>query len=155
MRCVALALCAVVASTAVAASSTVTLSAKYLELKIGNTTCDVTKDPFNAKGDGKVVTHVVYHCVVCCVTVCSGEWSNSTYHCVVCQHNDTAAIASALSKCGGGDGGIVVVPKGTYLIGSTLQFTQSHTQLRIEDGATLLVSDDMEKWPDNQAQSSH
>jgi len=43
-----------------------------------------------------------------------------------------------------------VVPKGTSLIGSTLQFTQSHTQLRIEDGATLLVSDDMEKWPDNQ-----
>ena len=61
----------------------VTLEAKYVSLQIGNSTCDVTKDPFNAKGDG--------------------------------THNDTAAIASALSTCGGSDGGTIIIPKGARI----------------------------------------
>lgn len=53
---------------------------------------------------------------------------------------DTAAIQRALDACAG-TGGRVVVPPGTYLIGSI--FIGDHTELHLEKGATLLGSPDL------------
>ncbi len=53
---------------------------------------------------------------------------------------DTKAIQKALDKCGKAGGGIVRVPKGDYLIGAV--FMKSKTTLRIEEGATLIGSDE-------------
>ena len=53
---------------------------------------------------------------------------------------DTAAVQRALDACAG-TGGRVVVPPGTYLIGSV--FLGDATELHLEKGATLLGSPDL------------
>ena len=53
---------------------------------------------------------------------------------------DTAAVQRALDACAG-TGGRVVVPPGTYLIGSI--FLGDATELHLEKGATLLGSPDL------------
>jgi polygalacturonase len=53
---------------------------------------------------------------------------------------DTAAVQRALDACAG-TGGRVVVPPGTYLIGSI--FLGDDTELHLEKGATLLGSPDL------------
>jgi polygalacturonase len=58
---------------------------------------------------------------------------------------DTAAFDKALTACSAGGGGEVVVPAGTYLIGSIV--LPSHTTLRLEKGATLKGSSDIADYP--------
>jgi len=58
---------------------------------------------------------------------------------------DTAAFEKALAACSAGGGGEVVVPAGTYLIGSIV--LPSHTTLRLEKGATLKGSSDIADYP--------
>lgn len=53
---------------------------------------------------------------------------------------DTKAIQMALDKCGQVGGGLVRVPKGDYLIGAV--FMKSNTTLKIEEGASLIGSDE-------------
>jgi polygalacturonase len=57
---------------------------------------------------------------------------------------DTVAFQKALDACAA-RGGDVVVPPGTYLIGSLVMV--SHTTLRLEKGAKLLGSPDKEDYP--------
>ena len=54
---------------------------------------------------------------------------------------DTAAIQRALDACAKSGGGRVVVPPGTYLIGSI--YLGDGTELHLEKGATLLGSPDL------------
>ena len=56
---------------------------------------------------------------------------------------DTAAVQRALDACAG-KGGRVVVPPGTYLIGSI--FLGDDTELHLEKGATLLGSPDLSDY---------
>lgn len=58
---------------------------------------------------------------------------------------DTAAFQKALDACVAAGGGVVVVPAGSYLIGSIE--LKSHTTLRLEKGANLLGSPDLEDYP--------
>ncbi|MGD1086821.1 MAG: glycoside hydrolase family 28 protein, partial [Verrucomicrobiota bacterium] len=58
---------------------------------------------------------------------------------------DTAAFQKALDSCAAAGGGTVVVPEGTYLIGSVM--LGSHTTLRLEKGAKLLGSPDANDYP--------
>jgi polygalacturonase len=58
---------------------------------------------------------------------------------------DTAAFQKALDSCAAAGGGTVVVPEGTYLIGSVT--LGSHTTLRLEKGARLLGSRDANDYP--------
>ena len=53
---------------------------------------------------------------------------------------DTAAVQRALDRCAG-TGGRVVVPPGTYLVGSI--YLGDRTELHLEEGATLLGSPDL------------
>ena len=60
--------------------------------------------------------------------------------------DDTKAIQAALDHCGASGGGTVVIPAPkTYLIFS-IHFTSSNQELRIEQGATLLGSNDIAAW---------
>ena len=61
---------------------------------------------------------------------------------------DTAAVQRALDACAG-TGGRVVVPPGTYLIGSV--FLGDATELHLEKGATLLGSPDLADYNDPDA----
>lgn len=58
---------------------------------------------------------------------------------------DTAAFQKALDGCAVAGGGEVVVPAGNYLIGS-IQL-KSSTTLRLEKGANLLGSPDLDDYP--------
>src|SRR6266436_2435600 len=55
---------------------------------------------------------------------------------------DTAAIQAALDRCAAAGGGTVVVPAGDYLTGSL--DVKSRTTLRLEKGATLMGSPDLD-----------
>src|SRR5438552_4552381 len=54
------------------------------------------------------------------------------------QHLETAAINAAIVSCNESGGGRVIVPPGKYLTG-TIEL-KSHVTLSIEDGATILAS---------------
>jgi polygalacturonase len=58
---------------------------------------------------------------------------------------DTAAFQKALDACAAAGGGEVIVPAGNYLIGSIE--LKSSTTLRLEKGANLLGSPDLEDYP--------
>ncbi|MGH7994277.1 MAG: glycoside hydrolase family 28 protein [Limisphaerales bacterium] len=58
---------------------------------------------------------------------------------------DTAAFQKALDACAAAGGGTVIVPAGNYLIGSIE--LKSRTALRLENGANLLGSPDLEDYP--------
>jgi len=58
---------------------------------------------------------------------------------------DTAAFQKALDACAAAGGGTVIVPAGNYLIGSIE--LKSHTTLRLEKGANLLGSPNLEDYP--------
>jgi polygalacturonase len=58
---------------------------------------------------------------------------------------DTAAIQKALDACAAAGGGEVVVPAGNYLTGSL--DVKSNTTLRLEKGATLVGSPDLNDYP--------
>ena len=61
-------------------------------------------------------------------------------------HNDTAAIQAAFDSCGGAGGQVLLPAGGTYLA-AALHFTGNNTDFHIPLGATLLVSDDIQQWP--------
>jgi polygalacturonase len=58
---------------------------------------------------------------------------------------DTAAIQRAIDECAG-IGGVVVLPPGTYLSGTI--HLKSHMTFRIDEGATLLGSQEREDYSD-------
>src|SRR5882724_2676114 len=58
---------------------------------------------------------------------------------------DTAAIQAVLDRCAAAGGGTVVVPAGDYLTGSL--DVKSRTTLRLEKGATLMGSPDLDDYP--------
>jgi polygalacturonase len=58
---------------------------------------------------------------------------------------DTAILQKILDNCAAAGGGEVILPPGKYLTGS-LQIG-SHTTLRLDEGATLLGSPDIEDYP--------
>jgi polygalacturonase len=58
---------------------------------------------------------------------------------------DTVAIQKALDACAAAGGGEVVVPAGQYLTGSL--DVKSNTTLRLEKGATLVGSPDLDDYP--------
>ena len=58
---------------------------------------------------------------------------------------DTAAFQKALDICAVAKGGVVVVPAGDYLIGSIE--LKSYTTLRLEKGAHLMGSPDLDDYP--------
>ncbi len=59
--------------------------------------------------------------------------------------NTTAALQNALDRCSSHGGGEVIVPAGTYLIGSVQ--IRSNTTLRLSANATLLGSPDPNDYP--------
>jgi hypothetical protein len=59
--------------------------------------------------------------------------------------NDTTALQQALDRCAAGGGGEVVIPAGTYVIGSVK--LGSHTTLRLSENATLVGSPDPADYP--------
>ena len=58
---------------------------------------------------------------------------------------DTAAFQKAINACAAANGGEVVVPAGDYLVGSIE--LKSFTTLRLEKGAHLLGSPDLDDYP--------
>ncbi|MGO8742232.1 MAG: glycoside hydrolase family 28 protein [Limisphaerales bacterium] len=58
---------------------------------------------------------------------------------------DTAAFQKAIDACAAANGGEVMVPAGNYLIGSIE--LKSYTILRLEKGANLLGSPDLDDYP--------
>ena len=58
---------------------------------------------------------------------------------------DTAAFQKALDECAAAGGGEVLVPEGDYLIGSIA--LKSNTTLRLEKGANLAGSPDLDDYP--------
>jgi polygalacturonase len=58
---------------------------------------------------------------------------------------DTAAFQKSLDVCAAAGGGTVIVPAGNYLIGSIE--LKSRTTLRLEKGANLLGSPDLDDYP--------
>jgi hypothetical protein len=61
------------------------------------------------------------------------------------QAKDTAALQRAVEACSTGDGGTVVLARGTFLSGTIV--LRSHVTLRVEAGATLLGSQDDADYP--------
>jgi polygalacturonase len=61
------------------------------------------------------------------------------------EKKDTAAFQTALDRCGVLGGGVVVVPAGRYLIGSTQ--LRSHVTLRLEKDAVLAGSPEEDDYP--------
>ena len=61
------------------------------------------------------------------------------------QAKDTAALQRAIEACATGDGGTVVLARGTFVSGTIV--LRSHVTLRIEAGATLLGSRDDADYP--------
>ena len=60
-------------------------------------------------------------------------------------NKDTAAFLKALDACAAAGGGEVLVPAGDYLVGSIE--LKSRTTLRLEKGARLLGSPDLDDYP--------
>ncbi len=58
---------------------------------------------------------------------------------------DTVAFQAAINACAAANGGEVVVPAGNYLIGSIE--LKSYTTLRLEKGAHLMGSPDLDDYP--------
>ena len=58
----------------------------------------------------------------------------------------TTYIQSAIDACAASGGGTVVVSDGTYVTGTI--FMKSNVHLRIEGGARLLMSGNIEDFPD-------
>ena len=58
----------------------------------------------------------------------------------------TAAIQTAIDECEKNGGGTVVIRKGTYISGTI--FMKSNVHLRIEANAKLLMSDNIDDFPD-------
>ena len=58
---------------------------------------------------------------------------------------DTAAFQNAINACAAANGGEVVVPAGSYLIGSIE--LKSYTTLRLEKGAHLIGSPELDDYP--------
>ncbi|MGH7994637.1 MAG: glycosyl hydrolase family 28-related protein, partial [Limisphaerales bacterium] len=58
---------------------------------------------------------------------------------------DTAAFQKALDACAAAGGGEVIVSAGNYLIGSIE--LKSHTTVRLDQGAHLLGSSDLDDYP--------
>ena len=66
----------------------------------------------------------------------------------------TNAIQSAIDDCAAHGGGRVVIPAGTYKIGSL--FLRSHVELHLEHGALLIASDDLGDYnPDDAYPGNH
>eukprot|EP01051_Picozoa_sp_SAG22_P004325 SAG22_NODE_229_length_14598_cov_13.257052_6_plen_980_part_00 len=87
---------------------------------------------------GRHVTVNVGGAMVCMVTNFGAKGDGKT--------DDTAAVQAAFDHCGQSGGGTVVIPSpGTFLIFS-VHFTASNQGLHIEEGATLLGSDDIGAW---------
>lgn len=62
------------------------------------------------------------------------------------KSNDTDAFQAALDECSK-DGGRVLVPKGGPYLIAALSITGSNVELNLDDEATVLVSNDRDKWP--------
>eukprot|EP01052_Picozoa_sp_SAG31_P056837 SAG31_NODE_16497_length_707_cov_0.768092_1_plen_163_part_01 len=60
--------------------------------------------------------------------------------------DDTKAIQAAFDHCGHGGGGTIVIPAPKTFLMFSVHFTSSHQELHIEEGATLLGSDDIKAW---------
>ena len=58
----------------------------------------------------------------------------------------TDAIQAAIDACSAQGGGRVVIPSGTYLMGTI--YLRSHVELHLESGACLLGSDRLEDYND-------
>jgi polygalacturonase len=58
---------------------------------------------------------------------------------------DTAAFQQAIDQCSAAGGGQVIVPAGEYLIGAIA--LKTNTTLRLQEGATLTGSPDIEDYP--------
>jgi len=61
------------------------------------------------------------------------------------QTLDTVVIQAALDECGTSGGGVVRFSEGDYLSGAL--FMQSNTTLQVDEGATLLGSNDLDDYP--------
>src|SRR5271154_3824544 len=59
---------------------------------------------------------------------------------------DTGAIQQALDKCGRADGGIVLIPAGTYLCKPL--YLRSKTTLELQQGAILKATDNEADFAD-------
>jgi len=60
----------------------------------------------------------------------------------------TAAVQAAIDDCAAHGGGRVVVPGGTFVIGSI--FLKSHVELHLEAGSVLMASDNLDDYnPDD------
>jgi polygalacturonase len=59
---------------------------------------------------------------------------------------NTEAIQSAIDECAWKGGGTVLIHSGTYVSGTII--LKNHVTLRVEAGATLLASPDLEDYPD-------
>ena len=81
-----------------------------------------------------------------CATVSHGPLNVRTFGAVGDgTTKDTAAFQKALDSCAAANGGEVVVPAGNFLIGS-IQL-KSNTTLRLQKGANLLGSPDLDDYP--------
>jgi polygalacturonase len=81
-----------------------------------------------------------------CSTLSGGAFNVRTFGAVGDgTTKDTAAFQKALDACAAAGGGTVVVPAGNYLIGS-IQI-KSYTTLRLEKGAHLMGSPDLDDYP--------
>jgi len=60
--------------------------------------------------------------------------------------NDTASIQAAFDECGSRGGRVLLPAGGTFLVAALL-FKGNGTELHIPKGATLLVSNEISKWP--------
>ena len=60
--------------------------------------------------------------------------------------DDTKAVQAAFDQCGQSGGGTVVIPAPKTFLIFSVRFTASYQELRIEEGARLLGSDDVQAW---------
>ncbi|WP_218972128.1 glycoside hydrolase family 28 protein [Labilibaculum filiforme] len=61
---------------------------------------------------------------------------------------DTKAVQSAIDACTENGGGLVLIPAGKTVVSGTI-YMKSFVTLRVENGATLLGSPDIEDYPDD------
>ena len=60
--------------------------------------------------------------------------------------DDTRAIQAAFDHCGHSGGGTIIIPAPKTFLIFSVHFTSNHQELHIEEGATLLGSDDIKAW---------
>ena len=70
------------------------------------------------------------------------------------KHDDTQAIQAAFDHCGLSGGGVIILPAGKRFLIFSVHFTSSHQELRIEEGSTLLGSDDIAAWDNGKVGSA-